>query len=83
MLTYQAFEDELVSRIKKAGKVVVITFIIAVSLAALCWIIIPGGCLVSQGAVPARLVGDGDVPQSACFYEADGIWRCNALVRGE
>jgi|GEM_PF-2912750 len=81
MLTYQALEDELVSRIKKAGKVVIIILIIAVSLAALCWIIIPGGRLISQGAVPVRLVGD-TTPQSACFYEPDG-WRCHALVKGE
>jgi len=76
MLSYQALEDVLAIRIKQAGKII----IVVIALMALCWIIVPGGCLIAQGAKPVRLVGD-NTPQSICFQEADG-WRCRSLVAG-
>lgn len=76
MLTYRAMENIAVSRLKRVGKII----IVIVGLMALCWIIIPGGCLISQGAKPVRLVGD-DTPQSVCFQEVDG-WRCQSLADG-
>jgi len=69
-------ENVAVSRLKRVGKII----IVIVGLMALCWIIIPGGCLISQGAKPVRLVGD-DTPQSVCFQEVDG-WRCQSLADG-
>lgn len=68
MLTYQACENVLVSRLKVAGKIVGAIFVAAVIGAAVVHVIIPGFMLICRGAEPVADRGFASAEERAEYY---------------